>query len=90
MGCFVCTVSYKGMNLWKLFYYSVVKIVKRNAVMHIAGGNLYIENYTVNIANSMRLVCQLLLVVALYEQTTVRIGRADGNSFLLCFLLAFL
>ena len=84
------TVCHKSLNIRKLLYYLVVNIVKGNAVMYIAGGNFHCQNNTVNITGSVCFVGQLLLVVALYEQTTVRIGGADCDSFLFCFLLALL
>ena len=90
MWSFVCAVRYKSMNIGKLFYYLIVNIVKGNTVMYIARGYFHCQNNTVNIAGGMGFIGQLLLVVALYEQTAVGVGGADGDGFLLCFLLALL
>ena len=90
MRSLVSTVCYESMNLWKLFHYLVINIVKRNTVMYIARGYFHCQNNTVNIAGSVRFVSKLLLVVALYEQTAVGVCCTDGNSFLLGFLLSLL
>ena len=84
------TVCHKSMNIRELLYYLVINIIKRNTVMYIARGYFHCQNYTVNIAGSMCFISQLLLVVALYEQTAVKVSGADCNSFLLSFLLALL
>ena len=89
MEVLVCAVCYNSMDFRELFYYLVINVVKRYTVMHIAWGNFYCQNNTVNIAGCMGFISQLLLVVALYEQTALRICGTDGNG-LLCFLLAFL
>ena len=90
MGSFIRTVRYKSMDIRELLYYLVVNIVKGDTVMYIARGDFYGQNNTVDIAGSMGFIGQLLLVVALYEQTAVRVSGADCNSFLLSFLLALL
>ena len=86
----VRTVCYKSMDIRELLDYLVVNIIKRNTVMYIARSNFHCQNHTVNIAGSMSFIGQLLLVVPFYEQATVRVGSADGDGFLLCFLLALL
>ena len=86
----ISTVGYKCMDIRELFHYLVVNIVKGNTVMYIAGGNFYCQNDSANIASCMCLIGKLLLVVALYKQTTIRVGGADSNGFLLCFLLYLL
>ena len=86
----ISTVGYKCMDIRELFYYLIVNIIKSYTVMYIAGGNFYCQNNSVNIASCVCLIGKLLLVVALYKQTTIRVGGADRNGFLLCFLLTFL
>ena len=83
-------VRYESMNLWKLFHYLVINIVKGNTVMYIARGYFHCQNNTVNIAGGMCFISQLLFVVSLNKQTTVGVGGTDSNDFFLCFLLAFL
>ena len=90
MRSLVSTVRYESMNLWKLFHYLVINIVKGNTVVYIAGGYFHCQNNTVNIAGGMSFVGQLLLVVALYEQTAVGVSGTDSNALLLCFLLSLL
>ena len=86
----VGTVCHKSMDIRELLDYLVINIIERNTVMDIAGGYFYRKDNTVDIAGGMGFVSQLLLVVTLDEQPTVRVGGADGNRFLLCFLFALL
>ena len=88
MRSLIGTVCHKSMDIRELFYYLVVNIVKWNTVMYIARGYFHGKNNTVDVTGGMGLVGQLLLVVAFYEQTTVRICGTDGNGVLLRFLLA--
>ena len=89
MGCFVGTVCHKGVNIRKPFDHVVVYIVKRYAVMNIAGGNFYRKNNTVDITGSMCFIGQLLFVVTLDKQTTVWVCGAFYYGFcFLCFLFA--
>lgn len=90
MGSFIRTVRYEGMNIRELLYYLVIYIVKGNTVMYIAGGNFHSQNNTVNIAGGMGFIGQLLLMVALYKQTTFWVCGADGDGFLLRFLFTLL
>lgn len=89
MGRLICAVRYKGMDIRELLYYLVIYIIKCNAIMDIARGNLYCQNDTVNIAGGMCFIGQLLLVVALDKQPAVWVGSAFYYCFcLLCFLFA--
>ena len=80
MGSFIRTVRYKSMDIRELLYYLVVNIVKGDTVMYIARGDFYGQNNTVDIAGSMGFIGQLHLVVALYEQTAVRVSGVHLSS----------
>ena len=49
MGCFIGAVCHKCVDIRELLDHLVVYIVKRYAVMNIAGGNFYRKNNTVDI-----------------------------------------
>ena len=89
MGRLICAVRYKGMDIRELLNHLVIYIIKCNAIMDIARGDLYCQNDTVNIAGGMCFIGQLLLVVTLDKQPAVWVGSAFYYCFcLLCFLFA--
>ena len=90
MGSFIRTVRYEGMNIRELLYHLVIYVVKSYTVMYITGSYCYCQNNTVNIAGGMGFIGQLLLMVALYKQTTFWVCGADGDGFLLRFLFTLL
>jgi len=82
------TIGYKGVYIRELLYNSIVNIIKRNAVVNIAGGNFHFQNDTVYITNGVRLIGHLFFVVAFHKQTAIRVCSADSYRFLLRFLFA--
>ncbi len=80
MGRLICAVRYKGMDIRELLYYLVIYIIKCNAIMDIARGNLYCQNDTVNIAGGMCFIGQLLLVVALDKQPAVWVNCSPSSG----------
>ena len=86
MRSLISTVCHKSTNVGELFYDSVVNIIKGDTVMDVAGGDFRFQNYTMGIAGSMGFIGELLFVVALDKQTTLRVGGTDGYGFRFCLL----
>ena len=84
----VGAVRYHGLDFGVLFYQSVIYIVKRYAVMYIAGGYFYFQNIAVLVAGGVGFIGHLFLMVAFYKHSRIRICSAFGYYFLLGFLFA--
>ena len=80
MWCLVCSVSYNRFHFRERFCYLVVYIIKCYAVMDISGSNYRFQYKTMLVTRGMGFVCELPLVVALYEHTTRRICHTTGHG----------
>ena len=67
MWRFVSTIGYDCLVLGKTLGYLLIYLVKRYAVMDIAGRDYSFQHKTVLVAGGMGFVSKLLLVFTLYE-----------------------
>ena len=78
---FIGRIRHDGFNLREGLGHFIVNIIKRHAVVDIAGGNHRFQNIAVLVADGVSLIGKLPLVLPLCKYTAFRVCRAFCHRF---------